>query len=194
MKVIHNKISNFNSSIYDVKNNNKPYRIRSISIGKGVFATEPMETDSNTYHYLNKVSQQKMGCRCISTNSVIKDADGIIVEDISNIKINPSDKGGNPGIDIDYFGFNSINEANNARDYFKSSFSRVSISKTIIDVHINNIDLKQVPLFDFNTPVTDDRIMKEFNITQLEMDFINDFDKRLNGGDVDWSKYDSSKK
>jgi len=124
----------------------------------------------------------------VKPHSAIKNTDGnVIVKAVSEGSTSPSWKDGK---EKSYFGFDTIEEAVNARDYLQSPFVRFCVSKTIVDVNINSIDLEQVPLFDFTTPVTNDRIQKEFNLTDKEMNFIEDFGKQLNGETIDWSKYD----
>jgi len=89
-----------------------------------------------------------------------------------------------------YYGTNSKTEAIHFRDYCFSNFVKMCHGLTVVDVHIDNIDLQHIPAFDFNTPVTNERIQNEFDLTDQEMEFIEDFGSQLNGEPVDWSKYD----
>ena len=193
----HNKYKEISSriiyknSILDIKDNGKTFRFRRSGIGKGVL-TDELSHDG-TRHGLNHKVHVKFVFNIIAKNSFIKDSNGNIVEEISDevlATVHVNNKGSKPGKDPQHFGFDSINEAVNAREYLRSNFVRFCLSRSIVDVHIDNIDMKQIPLFNFSSPVTNERIQKEFNLTDVEMEFISDFGKQLNGENIDWSKYD----
>jgi hypothetical protein len=87
-----------------------------------------------------------------------------------------------------YYGVDTYDEAKNCYDYCKSVF--VKFLNINVKTSGATAGAKHIPLLDFTTPVTNERIQKEFNLTDLEMEFIEDFGKQLDGEEVDWSKYD----
>jgi hypothetical protein len=86
--------------------------------------------------------------------------------------------------------FNSLTEAKNYLIYINTNFIKTILSELTFDRHINSWEASNIPIIDFTTPVTNERIQKEFNLTDEEMSFIEDFGKQLNGIKINWSKYD----
>ena len=71
------------------------------------------------------------------------------------------------------FGFDTLDECNNFVSYLKSNFARfcVSIYKTAQTFHGGELEI--VPYLDFTQEWTDEKLYKEFNLTQEEINFIN---------------------
>jgi hypothetical protein len=106
---------------------------------------------------------------------------------LSDFEINNSSK--QFGRNLDLF-FNTELERQHCRDYFFTPFFSLMLAKTKRDYNIYKFMLEYIPVFNFSTPVTNERIQKEFNLTDVEMEFIEDFGKQLNGEIVDWKKYE----
>jgi len=174
-KVINH--DNLNTNIEDFK-----FYIPKKNIGGGVHC--------KTVKRSNRVFKQ-YGL-LVSPSSEIKDRNGDVVSNFNISKVRSTGNAHKNFLEKPYarFEFKTLIEAEHARQYLLSSFVRFCASKTIVDVNIDNIDIKQVPSFDFTTPVPNERIQKEFNLTDQEMEFIDDFGRQLNGEKIDWSKYD----
>jgi hypothetical protein len=71
------------------------------------------------------------------------------------------------------FGFDTMQECNNFVGYLKSNFARfcVSIYKTAQTFHGGELEI--VPYLDFTQEWTDEKLYKEFNLTEEEINFIN---------------------
>ena len=86
--------------------------------------------------------------------------------------------------------FYTETEVNNYIEFINSNFIKSIVCSVFFDRHINSTEAEAIPLVDFTKPVTDEYLQDTFNLTDVEMNFISDFGKQLNGGNVDWSKYE----
>jgi len=81
--------------------------------------------------------------------------------------------------DYDYDGFviycDTLEQANNVYDYCTTKFVQFAISLSKITFSNHRGELNTVPLLDFNTTWTDEKLFKLFDLSDEEIDFINDF-------------------
>lgn len=71
------------------------------------------------------------------------------------------------------FGFDTMNEATNFFNYIKTNFVRFCLSIYKQNQHNDTGELKIVPYLDFTQEWTDEKLYKEFNLTEEEINFIN---------------------
>lgn len=71
-----------------------------------------------------------------------------------------------------FFAFNSEKEANNFLQYLKSNFCRFCLSIYKNNSQLDRGELEIVPWIDFTQEWTDERLYKEFNLTEEEIKFI----------------------
>ena len=72
-----------------------------------------------------------------------------------------------------YFSFKTNIEANNFLSYLKTNFSRFCLSICKNSSDLNRIDFTKIPYLDFTQEWTDEKLYKEFNLTEEEINFIN---------------------
>lgn len=72
-----------------------------------------------------------------------------------------------------YFSFKTEVEANNFLTYLKTNFSRFCLSICKNSSDLNRIDFTKIPYLDFTQEWTDEKLYKEFNLTEEEINFIN---------------------
>ena len=72
-----------------------------------------------------------------------------------------------------YFSFKTNLEANNFLSYLKTNFSRFCLSICKNSSDLNRIDFTKIPYLDFTQEWTDEKLYKEFNLTEEEINFIN---------------------
>jgi hypothetical protein len=75
------------------------------------------------------------------------------------------------------FGFKTLFEAENFLKYLKSNFVRRILSLSKINQHILRGELKLIPWLNFNEEWTDEKLFKYFNLSKVEIDFINEMPK-----------------
>jgi hypothetical protein len=173
---IRSKISGcYNSSIYS---NGKYYRLGVKAIGEGVISILD-----------NRRKNGEPNGKIISPSYSIKNEKGDVLHQYK-LGINQFPKTWKDGYELGnhYVGFDTIEEAKNAREYFLSNICKVFFSDILFDAAISVKHIERLPMVSFSTPVTNERIQKEFNLTDVEMDFIEDFGRQLNGENIDWSK------
>jgi hypothetical protein len=105
----------------------------------------------------------------------VSDDDKMLADDFFTF-IQKKDEGKHIGTTTHYklkFGFDTIKECNNFVGYLKSNFARfcVSIYKTAQTFHGGELEI--VPYLDFTQEWTDEKLYKEFNLTEEEINFIN---------------------
>jgi hypothetical protein len=69
------------------------------------------------------------------------------------------------------FHFNTIEEAQNMYKYLSSNFVRRALSFIKND---QNINLRLIPWLDFTQEWDDEKLAKHFDLTQEEIDFVNE--------------------
>lgn len=72
-----------------------------------------------------------------------------------------------------FFSFDSNNDAENFLEYLKSKVARFCLSINKNGSDLNRIDFNKIPLIDFSKKWSNEEIVKEFNLTSSEVDFIN---------------------
>ena len=72
-----------------------------------------------------------------------------------------------------WFGFKNENEATNFLQYLKTNFVRFCLSIYKNNSQVCRGELEIVPYLDFTQEWTDEKLYKEFNLTQEEINFIN---------------------
>jgi hypothetical protein len=71
-----------------------------------------------------------------------------------------------------FFSFDSDIKANNFLKYLKTNFCRFCLSICKNSSDLNKIDFSMIPNLDFNIEWSDDKLYKEFNLTNEEIKFI----------------------
>jgi hypothetical protein len=71
------------------------------------------------------------------------------------------------------FSFKTKIEANNFLNYIKTNFCRFSLSIYKTNKNLHRGELSSVPYLDFTQEWTDEKLYKEFNLTEEEINFIN---------------------
>jgi hypothetical protein len=72
------------------------------------------------------------------------------------------------------FGFQTEQEAQNFINYLKTNFARRALSLYKINSQLSTGELKAVPWLDFTQEWSDEKLAKEFELTQEEIDFVNE--------------------
>jgi hypothetical protein len=72
-----------------------------------------------------------------------------------------------------FFSFTSEVEASNFLNYLKTNFCRFCLSICKNSSDLNKIDFSMIPNLDFTKEWTDESLIKEFNLTDDEVNFIN---------------------
>jgi site-specific DNA-methyltransferase (adenine-specific) len=72
-----------------------------------------------------------------------------------------------------WFGFKNENEANNFLQYLKTNFVRFCLSIYKNNSQVCRGELEIIPYLDFTQEWTDEKLYKEFNLTEEEINFIN---------------------
>jgi hypothetical protein len=72
------------------------------------------------------------------------------------------------------FGFQTEQEAQNFINYLKTNFARRALSLYKINSQLSTGELKAVPWLDFSQEWSDEKLAKEFELTQEEIDFVNE--------------------
>jgi hypothetical protein len=75
------------------------------------------------------------------------------------------------------FGFNTLEEAQNCEDYLRSQFAMRCLSLVKINQHIEKQELSTIPYLDFTQKWTDEKIYKFFNLSQEEINFVEEVPK-----------------
>ena len=71
-----------------------------------------------------------------------------------------------------FFSFDSYEKANNFLKYLKTNFSRFCLSICKNSSDLNKIDFSMIPNLDFTKEWSDEKLYKEFNLTEEEIKFI----------------------
>jgi len=72
-----------------------------------------------------------------------------------------------------FFSFSTLNEANNFLSYLKTKFCMFSLSIYKNNSQLDRGELASIPYLDFTQEWTDEKLYKEFNLTEEEINFIN---------------------
>lgn len=72
-----------------------------------------------------------------------------------------------------FFSFKTKNEANNLINYLKSNFTRFCLSIYKNNSQLDRGELELIPWLDFSREWTDEDLIKEFELTPEEVEFIN---------------------
>jgi hypothetical protein len=72
-----------------------------------------------------------------------------------------------------FFSFKTKNEANNLINYLKSNFTRFCLSIYKNNSQLDRGELELIPWLDFSREWTDEDLIKEFELTSEEVEFIN---------------------
>lgn len=73
---------------------------------------------------------------------------------------------------VNYIGFNSISEARNGFEYFKTKFARFCVSLYKLNQNLHRGELSALPYLDFNTEWNDEMLFEYFNLSDDEINFI----------------------
>ena len=73
------------------------------------------------------------------------------------------------------FEFQSEKERDNFIKYLTSDFARFCVSFLKVNQHLDNGELELVPWLDFTQEWNDEKLFKEFNVSQELQDYIRDF-------------------
>ena len=73
----------------------------------------------------------------------------------------------------EYFGFDKFEEGENFIKYLKSKLPRFALSILKINQHLNRKEMSLTPWLDFSQEWSDEKLIKEFNITEKEWEFID---------------------
>lgn len=98
-----------------------------------------------------------------STNMLINDFYTIITKDTEVVKYKQKHM---------FFSFTSETEGKNFINYLKSNFCRFSLSIFKNNSQLDRGELEIVPWLDFTQEWTDEKLYKEFNLTEEEIEFI----------------------
>lgn len=79
------------------------------------------------------------------------------------------------GGDSNYVAFNSIEEAKNGFEYFKTKFARFCVSLYKMNQHLDRGELMIVPYMDFSQEWTDEKLFEHFDLESEQRNFINTY-------------------
>jgi hypothetical protein len=177
-KISRNSYKTFNINDIDLYDCDEVYlsikrRIQNYCVKKGHLWGDNCKRDYNGTHTFNN-KKYEVGFSPIRGN-VSQDDDSKMVMDDFFTFIQKKDESKHIGEKTNYklkYGFDTIYEAKNFLNYLKSDFARfcVSIYKTSQTFHGGELEI--VPWLDFTQEWTDEKLYKEFDLTEEEIKFI----------------------